>query len=221
MKLTHNRGGGKGTSLHPTALAVAFVFVVLLAVFAAKSPYQAAAAHAAENKSCKKTAVSLQDGYIEAEKAFQKTCGKCHAPPDPSKPSCASDLPEEDLTTIWTYMYETRTLGSVALDCLESEKKATYEKHCVKCHELPDPAKTSCISDPPLEELLKAHSFMEGVRDGKDLYAKSCNSCHASIEPTKHDFDFWRRHLCAEAAGLETDEAQKVLLYLKATGKRQ
>jgi cytochrome c5 len=130
-------------------------------------------------------------------------------------------LNEEDLTAIWNYMHETRTLGTVALDCLEIEGKETYEKLCSRCHALPEPAKPNCLSETPLAELIKAHSFMESVREGKDLYGKSCNSCHASIEPSKHSFDFWRRHLCAEDAGLEMDEAQKVLLYLKAAGNRQ
>jgi cytochrome c5 len=221
MKTSHNCRGKSKTFLQAIALTAAVGCVLFFAVFATKSPYQVTAAHAAENKPCKKTAVSLQDRYLEAENAFHEACGKCHVPPDPSKPSCASNLNEEDLTAIWNYMYETRTLGTAALDCLESEGRGTYERHCSKCHKLPEPTKPNCLSETPLAELIKAHSFMESVREGKDLYGKGCNNCHASIEPSKHSFDFWRRHLCAEATGLEMDEAQKVLLYLKASGNRQ
>ncbi len=221
MKTLHSRRGGKRTSINAIALSAVAGCILFFAVFATDSPYLVTSAHAEQKKPCKKTVISLQEGHLEAEGAFQEACGKCHVPPDPSKPSCSSGLGKEDLTAIWNYMHKAKTMGTAGLDCLESEGKEAYENHCSRCHKLPDPAKPNCLSETPLQNLIKAHTFMEKVRKGKDLYGKRCNSCHASIEPSEHSYDFWRRHLCAEAAGLEKDEAQKVLLYLKAAGKKQ
>lgn len=221
MKIPHFFRDGERKALHYRALKAALGCIIYITFFLIDNPCSITLAYATKNEPCNKTAISLNSSYLEAESAFQKACSKCHDAPNPSEPSCATDLNEEDLTAVWNYMHEMKDVGTAALDCLESEGSDSYENHCSKCHALPEPAKPNCLSETPLPNLIKAHSFMESVREGKALYDRRCNSCHASIEPSRHGFDFWKKHLCVEAAALEPDEAQKVLLYLKAAAQNK
>ncbi len=59
---------------------------------------------------------------------FESTCGKCHALPDPSKPSCISEIPKDDLSLAYNFM-ESARVG-----------KALYESRCTGCHELINPS---------------------------------------------------------------------------------
>jgi cytochrome c5 len=73
-------------------------------------------------------ASSLDCPEPEGKPIFESTCDKCHALPDPSKPSCTSETPKEDLSLAHTFMESARA------------GKALYESRCTGCHELIEPA---------------------------------------------------------------------------------
>lgn len=64
----------------------------------------------------------------EGKSIFESTCGKCHALPDPSKPSCISEIPKDDLSLAHNFMESARA------------GKALYESRCTGCHEIINPA---------------------------------------------------------------------------------
>ncbi len=64
----------------------------------------------------------------EGKPLFERTCGECHALPDPAKPNCISEMSREDLSLVHTFMESVR------------KGKELYESRCSECHELISPS---------------------------------------------------------------------------------
>ncbi len=137
-------------TLRITGAAVCAALLVL--VLCHVGPVSAEGPKLAEKKS-----VVLDKSRTEAEHTFAATCAKCHALPNPVKPSsvkpdCIKDLSAGDLAQVQAYV----------ADVIKG--KSLYEARCGRCHGLIAPAahtreywsKNVCTSEACFIENLKS-----------------------------------------------------------------
>lgn len=105
-----------------------------------------------------------------------------------------------------------------------------FNGNCGKCHMVPDPAKPlalkpDCTSGIPEVGVVMVQDYMAGVQAGKNLYESYCGRCHDLIDPGSHTFDYWSKNICTSDScmvkrKLNSDEEQKLLLYLSSHAKK-